>query len=45
MPECTWHLPRINVDHAPVGLDQLDRGAGLEGEQVFAELLRKGPRR
>jgi antitoxin ParD1/3/4 len=28
-----------------VGLDQLDRGEGLEGEQVFAELLDEGRQR
>ena len=28
-----------------VGLDQLDRGEGLEGEQVLAELLDEGPQR
>ena len=28
-----------------VGLDQLDRAEGLEGEQVFAELLDEGPQR
>jgi antitoxin ParD1/3/4 len=25
-----------------IGLDQLDRGQGLDGEQVFAELLDEG---
>ena len=28
-----------------VGLDQLDRGEGLDGERVFAELLDKGRQR
>lgn len=28
-----------------VGIDQLDRGEGLDGELVFAELLGKGPQR
>jgi hypothetical protein len=26
-------------DAIAVGIDQLDRGAGLDGEEVFAELL------
>jgi antitoxin ParD1/3/4 len=28
-----------------VGIDQLDRGEGLEGERVFAELLDEGRQR
>jgi len=28
-----------------VGIDQLDRGEGLEGEHVFAELLDETPQR
>jgi antitoxin ParD1/3/4 len=28
-----------------IGVDQLDRGEGLEGERVFAELLDEGRRR
>jgi len=28
-----------------VGIDQLDRGEGLEGERVFAELLHDEPQR
>jgi antitoxin ParD1/3/4 len=28
-----------------IGLDQLDRGEGLEGEQFFAELLDEGRQR
>ena len=28
-----------------VGIDQLDRGEGLDGERVFAELLNEGPQR
>ena len=28
-----------------VGIDQLDRGEGLDGERVFKELLAEGPQR
>jgi antitoxin ParD1/3/4 len=28
-----------------VGIDQLDRGNGLDGERIFAELLNEGPQR
>ena len=28
-----------------VGIDQLDRAEGLDGEEVFAELLNEGPQR
>jgi antitoxin ParD1/3/4 len=32
-------------DAIAVGIDQLDRGEGLDGEQVFAELLDEEPQR
>ena len=37
---------RAALRHAiAVGIDQLDRGEGLEGERVFAELLHDEPQR
>ena len=32
-------------DAIAVGIDQLDRGEGLDGERVFAELLDEDPQR
>jgi antitoxin ParD1/3/4 len=32
-------------DAIAVGIDQLDRGEGLDGERVFAELLDEEPQR
>jgi antitoxin ParD1/3/4 len=32
-------------DAIAVGVDQLDRGEGLDGERVFAELCNDGPQR